>query len=130
MKFLTTKGIVNSAGDGDSLNGDRIKEVKALIEKERFKIADSKRMYKKSSSYGMKEFFERKYKLYIANGTFIQAMVDLGFDFQQTQSNSPNAFFNIDPKEPNRLSKEYYSTNGFIKLDVVKVSSNDKGGLF
>lgn len=130
MKFITTKGIVNSASDGDSLNADRIKEVKALIEKERFKIDEKKRLYKKSSSYGLKEFFERKYKLYIANGTFIQAMIDLGFDFQQTQPNSPNAFFNIHPKEVNRLSEEYYLTRGFITPEVVKISSSDKGGLF
>lgn len=130
MKFITTRGVVNSASDGDSLNNDRIKEVKALIEKERFKIDEKKRLYKKSSSYGLKEFFERKYNLYIANGTFIQAMIDLGFDFQQTQPTSPNAFFTIHPKEVKRLSEEYYSTNGFLMLDVVNVSNTDKGGLF
>ncbi|MBA7549216.1 hypothetical protein ES705_41692 [subsurface metagenome] len=51
------------------------------------------------SSYGLKHKVEDVKGSYVSNGSFIKATIELGYDFERTDYNSPNTYFNMNIKK-------------------------------
>lgn len=79
-------------------NPDQVKTCKEFIEQ---KCTPSKTIVKEATSYGYKHQVERwvdktrERHQYISNGSFIIAALDLGFQMEQDEPTSLNAYFNF-----------------------------------
>jgi len=49
----------------------------------------------KRGSYNLKGLVEKEMSIYISNGAFIKAAIEMGYKFKETSRESKNAYFNM-----------------------------------
>ncbi len=105
--YLTTFGLLALPATDDQhaefLTESSVNNIKRAMLQIPYLFRIRKTFYRLNTSYGLKHMLE-SYRLdneekpsdyYIANGTFIIAMILSGFKYKRTHHTSPNVFFNV-----------------------------------
>lgn len=95
---MTNKIILGAEGlnGKNPISPEEIKICESWIQKH---IETQKTINKKQGSYSLKEMVEKENDVYISNGAFIQAAINLNYKYQKSHRSEKNVFFDMKLKK-------------------------------